>query len=532
MLAKETSLRELNSVSLPDQSREMYYGNALLSCISRLTGLKSLTVAPILGDPATSCEANLLRLASHKYLTHLDLSLVKGSPTFHKPCVQIHRLMSVTALQSLSIRRHLLSDSFVPAFGEAITRLSALWCLDMTHCLMFEPESDVMAECLSRCKALRDLRCDGALGSVDFVHVTCSFRQLTRLDLPRQVLKRQLQPLLGLREAQMLSGLSQLRVLHLPCAWFSVSDWLYVTRSISGLTQLRKLRISDLPGEGICALDALVPSLCCLQLLQVTVKRTTPRSDPEEFPEEWSNAFQPFGACLASARTLTHLSLKDSKPFAATLYSSLCSLNLEHLTITDSKLDCTAMEHIAAPIAQMSLLKSLSLSGNYYRADGLLGLAVQLSNLCCLQELSLRRIGVCDESGILLLRNLQWLTALNVLEMNETALGDDGVIALAPALEVLTKLSRLTLRENAITCTGARVLAANLTCTDALQNVGLCGNNIKGEGARLLTQCIRVLPCLTVLDLRLNAIGSKEELELCDYTALIVSGVNEQFKRP
>lgn len=531
-------------------------------CVSKLAKLESLSV---LDMNINSAELHhvLDSFQSPSLLTHLDVSeRIQGHC---RPSTTLFKLLSTkfSRLRSLNLSTNELDVISIKALGPCIAQLPELSKLNINGCSMQHDDTMHLAQHLSRCNSLQELRFGGNECSVEFMRSVCACIDLRTLEVPDRIPDQTNRGRGDDHDDRMneteifllqhVCKLAELQVLHLTYGAAVEHRMDQFSGCISSLTCLRELHLglrvtinmTDSTGADIAAFVSAAPSL---EVLAVKPQRRLLSEN---------HGLHALAGFLDALHALRHVHLVYMGLFPAgveVLASKLsccpnletldlegnifgdtgakalaehlsCCLSLKNLNLAQNRLRNDAFRHLAEPIGMLSALQTLCLQQNSIGTaqEGLIALGEQFSKLKSLTKLDMSACVIGGDAAVILARFLADLKSLKSLVFHRTCFRDSGLSALAPVFGRLCSLQHLCLRANCITCEGATALCSNIQNISGLQCLDLRFNEIEDEGGRAVLKCVRGLPALTCLDLTGNPFAAKPELESCPYVALLLS---------
>lgn len=270
--------------------------------------------------------------------------------------------------------------------------------------------------------------------------------------------------------------LSRLKELVLDQLMLGGRDVAPLISSLPGQVEVLGLGYSELGVEGMSALAARLPLLCCLGTLDLQGTRLT-----EEALNSFNSALPP-GTRLPSVEVLVLESAWLDDDCAPSLATVLCAFpRLQRLDLShNSGLDDSGMESIASAIASLDQLQDL--------------------NLCF--------IGLSVAGAPHVLRAISALPSLRKLDLGMNIIGPDGIACVATAFPCLAQLTELRLSYAQLGFSGLSSLAAALPhLAPSLAVLDLVGNSIGDAGATSLAAVLPQLQQLRELYLAQNGIG-------------------------
>ena len=162
---------------------------------------------------------------------------------------------------------------------------------------------------------------------------------------------------------------------------------------------------------------------------------------------------------------------------------------------------------IAKELSQMPNLKSLCLSNNNLKLQGIKCFVDAFSNLKELIHLDLSNNSLDIEGAKYLSIGLEKLTNLTSLNLSGNSIQLEGTKYIANALKQLSRLEILDISRNTIQIKGAKLIADEVTKFPKFTSLNLAGNSLDSDGSETFAGLLSNLTNLTSLDLSGNYLG-------------------------
>ena len=188
------------------------------------------------------------------------------------------------------------------------------------------------------------------------------------------------------------------------------------------------------------------------------------------------------------------------------IFKKLAPSLLIRINISNNLISEQAADVIGCYLSQNIKLKELDISCNNFYESGIKTLCKRIKNL---SELTKLKIGgndfshlAADDVAEVLLNN----TKLEVIDISDNSLLTLGAVSIFNKINKLINLRNVNISRNWITCEAADNIVAVLSQNPQLNKLYLANNYLKADGIILLCKGMKMISCLTHLDMSSNEI--------------------------
>ena len=187
----------------------------------------------------------------------------------------------------------------------------------------------------------------------------------------------------------------------------------------------------------------------------------------------------------------------------------ICRITLAGLTvfnISNNNITNEAAENISTILSLSNQLKSLDLSSNYFKCEGLVKIFDCLKNVKYLRKLNISGNEINAKAADTMSTFLSCSSLLEELDLSNNFMQTADAIKIFKSLSNTSRLKKLFVHNNMITNEGAECIATVLHQSTKLEEFDISYNNMQASGAIKIFLCLKYLTNLSKVNIAYNLI--------------------------